>query len=596
MAYSCAIMRMRKVVRSYARAFGLAGLVFITACGSSGGGSSTPGGPDAPPVIGPPDPTCDESFDSTFQAVQSVIFERRGCTEQACHGSAASGGLDMSTDVAYANLIERPSTASQLVRVYPGTKERSFLWLKVLAASDDTVEITGSPMPLGKAPLDETDLELLRLWIQGGAPETGTVPGTADLIHACLPDPEPIIIEPLDPPAPGEGVQLVMPAWDLPPASENEICFATYYDFTDQVPDEFKSADGNFFFRDAFEIRQDPSSHHLLVQAPITAFSGAYVDPSNVSGWACMGGPSAGQACDPLAPDACGAGGTCASPIEETTGCTGYSAAPELTTVTFSGTQQAQFLQEDYPGVFNPVPIRGLVFWNSHAFNLTAVGTKMNGRVNFRFARDRLYPGRNYGGGNNSFGIPRLILEGAAPYTEKVMCEETTLPKGARITALNSHTHKRGKHFWYELHDGEVIYESFVYNDPLQKYFQTPLALDSDTAAERTIKYCSLYNNGVDADGNPDPEKVTRASRIKYGIRFEGSSSPIGQCEPTRCVTPGKYDVKCDDGVRNQRGNDAACDSSPGAGDGLCDACQIMGGVTTENEMFGPSISYFIQN
>ncbi len=54
------------------------------------------------------------------------------------------------------------------------------------------------------------------------------------------------------------------------------------------------------------------------------------------------------------------------------------------------------------------------------------------------------------------------------------------------------------------------------------------------------------------------------------------------------------YDVDCDDGRPNQAGDDAACDSSPGAGDGFCDACQIMGGVTTENEMFGPSVDYYV--
>ena len=38
--------------------------------------------------------------------------------------------------------------------------------------------------------------------------------------------------------------------------------------------------------------------------------------------------------------------------------------------------------------------------------------------------------------------------------------------------------------------------------------------------------------------------------------------------------------------------DNAACDSSPGAGDGRCDACPITSGQTTENEMFvlSPSI------
>ncbi len=40
--------------------------------------------------------------------------------------------------------------------------------------------------------------------------------------------------------------------------------------------------------------------------------------------------------------------------------------------------------------------------------------------------------------------------------------------------------------------------------------------------------------------------------------------------------------------------DDAACDSSPGAGDGWCDACSITAGVTTENEMFVLTPTYLL--
>ena len=32
--------------------------------------------------------------------------------------------------------------------------------------------------------------------------------------------------------------------------------------------------------------------------------------------------------------------------------------------------------------------------------------------------------------------------------------------------------------------------------------------------------------------------------------------------------------------------DDRQCDSAPGANDGVCDACPLRGGVTTEDEMF----------
>ena len=41
-------------------------------------------------------------------------------------------------------------------------------------------------------------------------------------------------------------------------------------------------------------------------------------------------------------------------------------------------------------------------------------------------------------------------------------------------------------------------------------------------------------------------------------------------------------------------GDDAACDSAPGLGDGVCDACPVLGGVTTEDEMFILLGSFFV--
>jgi hypothetical protein len=38
-----------------------------------------------------------------------------------------------------------------------------------------------------------------------------------------------------------------------------------------------------------------------------------------------------------------------------------------------------------------------------------------------------------------------------------------------------------------------------------------------------------------------------------------------------------------------------SCDSSDGAGDGACDACPLLGGVTTEDEMFILFGKYFIR-
>src|SRR5262249_18605756 len=95
-----------------------------------------------------------------------------------------------------------------------------------------------------------------------------------------------------------------------------------------------------------------------------------------------------------------------------------------------------------------------------------------------------------------------------------------------------------------------------------------PLAFDSPDPRQRVLHYCSLYNNGVAADGTPDPTTVTRASHVP----------PQGfQCQPVAC-TAGRIGASC--------ATDATCDSSPGGRDGVCDACRITGGGGTENEKF----------
>lgn len=536
----------------------------------------------------PESPECaGEVYASTFDAVQKVIFDRYQCV--GCHsGDNASGDLDLTPEFAYENLMEVPSVGSNFARVYPGSRERSSLWLKMYGHVDPSITSLALMPPSGPVPLD-WEFELLRRWLVAGAPETGVVLGTEELLPGCLSEPTPQSIIPLEAPEATEGVQFQMPGFDLYAASEREVCFATYYDLRDVVPEEYQSEDGQVFYFDGWEVRQDALSHHLIVFLPVS--EAGDVTPDDFSNWSCAGGDRAGEVCDPREREACGLRGFCRTPVEDSLACNSY--APVLTRQSLA-VQQAQSTQEFYPGTYREWPLEGVMLWNSHSFNLTAVDHILRGRFNLRFARDRSYPQLEAGGFDTLFGIPRLIGEGAAPYTEQVLCERAVLPMGAMVTGLSSHTHSRGKHFWYEMPDGTHIYDSYIYNDPLNLFFDEPMAFLDPDPAERTLTYCSLFRNGVDEDGNPVPDEVTRASDIEYAVPIGRLGPNIGLCEPTQCVNEGMYEVECDDGVANQAGDDAACDSSPGAGDGSCDACSITGGVTTGNEMFGAQIWYFI--
>lgn len=582
----------------------LLSMLAVSACGDSastaGGGNSGLGPTDPPPSEPPPSqpppgpvpPGCAGiQYDSTYDAVQQVVFDRN-CV--ACHsGDTPSGSLDLSAGASFDNIFQRPSLSSELLLVRPGDREGSHLWRKVAAWTDDSIRLTGGSAMPPQNPVDDGSYDLLRFWISTGAPgpDEGVVVGTAELVEGCGPPPNPTQIEPLEAPEPGTGVQLQMPTYILDASSEVEICFCTYFDVRDQVPDEFKTPDERFLFWDRSEIRQTNSSHHLLIQTPTAVFAGEDFDPHTYSGWACRGGAAHGSTCDPLGSD-CGAG-VCATPVENTTACAGYDAGNGTVTATFAGTQTSQSKTNLHPGVYQFAPTSGVVCWNSHAFNLTTQDTEMNARLNYHFAEDRRYLSRGINT-SDTFAVLELIRRGASAYTKNTLCWERTLPRGARVTSFSSHNHEKGERAWWTLPNGEVAYENLTYNDPPEIFLEEPLKFDAEEDDERTLEFCITYNNGVDENGNPDPETVTRASRIEYGLGGPGSVG-LGMCEPYACANLGAdFTINCDDDERNQAGNDSLCDTSPGAGDGLCDACSITGGVTTENEMGQGSIQFFV--
>lgn len=124
---------------------------------------------------GAPDPTPDMRTitvqdggggEATFTRVQTEIFSA-SCAFSGCHGGgSASAGLALDSGVAHGNIVDVPSTQSSLDRIEPNDPGASYLFLKVI----DDPSITGSRMPRGGAPLSQTQIDLLRDWIERGAP------------------------------------------------------------------------------------------------------------------------------------------------------------------------------------------------------------------------------------------------------------------------------------------------------------------------------------------------------------------------------------------------------------------------------------------
>jgi hypothetical protein len=84
-------------------------------------------------------------------------------------------------------------------------------------------------------------------------------------------------------------------------------------------------------------------------------------------------------------------------------------------------------------------------------------------------------------------------------------------------------------------------------------------------------------------NGWSNPSEVKRQSTSpQTPIGVPGVAG--GPCTtPTGC-TEGRVGEPCSGGSDAAR--DASCDTSAGSADGVCDACPLGGGVTTEDEMF----------
>lgn len=118
-----------------------------------------------------PDPptrtvTVDEA--ATFTEVQDRIF-MPSCALSGCHGNgSASAGMNLDPGNAYGNIVDVPSSERpELDRVEPGDPDASYMYLKVTGDPS----ISGGRMPLGRDPLSQELVDLLRGWIEVGAPD-----------------------------------------------------------------------------------------------------------------------------------------------------------------------------------------------------------------------------------------------------------------------------------------------------------------------------------------------------------------------------------------------------------------------------------------
>jgi hypothetical protein len=107
---------------------------------------------------------------ATFEFVQNNIFTP-SCALSGCHaGPSPQQGMNLSAGQAYAALVNVPSTEQpSLLRVRPGNPDQSYLVQKIMGTA-----AVGARMPLGGAPLSDSQIQAVRDWIAAGALNPGT--------------------------------------------------------------------------------------------------------------------------------------------------------------------------------------------------------------------------------------------------------------------------------------------------------------------------------------------------------------------------------------------------------------------------------------
>ena len=147
-----------------------------------------PGPPPPPPArTGPSTAPCDPQVifpSGTFERIQRQIFNPN-CAVSGCHVSnKQAGGQILEAGTSYAqivNVVPENSAAAALgwlrIDAQHASPDTSFMYHKVTGDFPDKTAF-GERMPRGRGKLDQFLIDILKLWIEAGAPQTGWVPGT----------------------------------------------------------------------------------------------------------------------------------------------------------------------------------------------------------------------------------------------------------------------------------------------------------------------------------------------------------------------------------------------------------------------------------
>ena len=187
------------------------------------------------------------------------------------------------------------------------------------------------------------------------------------------------------------------------------------------------------------ELRQDPQSHHLILNRYRRALpTTSTIPPFGALDLQRRRPGRADSASRPTSRRAAAAA-SARAPIQQSFACIGFGPTDGGALASaIGGAQKAQASIDYVAGVFAQIPMKGILYWNSHAFNLTDDDTTMHARLNYYFAKSQQYPLQPI------FNISAIFSANAAPYTTQTVCNDSRPAAGrAPLRAVVAHAQAR---------------------------------------------------------------------------------------------------------------------------------------------------------
>ena len=506
-----------------------------------------------------------EAFATTFDLIQQAIFENHGCTDNACHGNAQSGGLDLRAGVSYDSLVDVPSSIDPArQRVEPGDSERSLLFLKLAAKTlpdqyrsrrsarhaDAARRPAGAQRgrARGAAHLDR----------RRRAAQTAWCPAPASCSTPACPSPSRSRSSRSRRRPPATASSSTCRPGSLPRAQRARgllrQLLRRHRSGAGGVPQPRRHSSATT----SVQIRQDPLSHHLIVNL----YTRHLRRPTIRRGAASTAAAARRRpTCDPLDVAA-------AAPAmlhhrrsrQRRLHRLRPARQPVALAVPASPAPSRPTPVPPSPtGVYNELPLKGMIIWNSHAFNLTdkdgmleagSTSTSPAGRaalysLNGIFDASAIFtmnvPAFQQEEVCNIYVLPRTPTSSSSARTCTSAASAgapSAAPSPARADRRAGQAVACDPLSPSQCSDGvacaapdardprtSLLYTNFIYNDPVVLRFEPPLVF-TGTKAERSLTYCALYDNGF-----TDPAKVKRQST--------SPPTPFGTsacAEPTNCT------------------------------------------------------------